>query len=422
MTRVLWIGDAGCTTGFATASHAIGDRLVSQYGHDVHCLAVNYKGDYWPTPMKLYVPTLREGRDTFGTTRFVELIGKINPEVIVTLHDPLVVLRWLFKNAHDPDTILGRWAPLISYLPIDGENYPPVTLRMPELVAGLSPLPGSNTIQPFMLPVVMSKHGNTAFPSAPLVYHGVETDYWVSPTVRPIEMPDGTKVKSKADARRVLQIPNDAILAVRVDRNSQRKNYADTITALAEVMRKEPKLHAWLHCKAEDSAGIDLNLFVSRFPDVADRFHWPGNLDTNQGWSTEALRAIYAAGDFFVTTSGGEGFGLTLGEAASMGLPIIAMNVSAIPEVVGPGGILLPPQRSYVPLSGQDNWLPDVDSFVWAIKELVNSRGKRRTFGQLARQHVVNTFSWDNAAGQFDQLITAVVQKASGSAAPGGTP
>jgi hypothetical protein len=237
---------------------------------------------------------------------------------------------------------------------------------------------------------------------------------------KPIVLPDGTTISSKREARRLLELPEDCVLMVRVDRNSLRKNYADTVLAMVPVMRRNPELHAWLHCKAEDAAGIDLNLFVSRFPDIQDRFHWPNQYDTNRGWGIEMLLAVYAAGDFMVTTSGGEGFGLTLGEAAAMELPILALNVSAIPEVVGPGSILLEPERTYVPLSGQDNWLPNVADFTREIEHLTRSRGLRRTLGQAGRQHVIANFSWDEAALRFDELIRSVVQRASGESTVGG--
>ena len=35
MARVLWLGDAGCHTGFGRVTHAIGERLVRDYGHDI---------------------------------------------------------------------------------------------------------------------------------------------------------------------------------------------------------------------------------------------------------------------------------------------------------------------------------------------------------------------------------------------------
>jgi len=420
LATILWLGDAGCTTGFGTVTHAIGDRLVDKYGHDVHTLATNYKGDYWPTPMKLYVPTMRDGRDVYGITRFVEMLGKVNPDVIISLNDPLVILRHLFKNTHDTQLSLARYAPILSYFPVDGANYPGIVGRIPQLVKNLEPLQGAKTPNPFLLPVVMSKFGNTVFPDAPLVYHGIDTNVFRPVKERQITMSDGAVIRSKKDAKRALQMPEDCILAVRVDRNSLRKNYAETVMALVPVMRKEPKLHAWLHCKSEDSAGVDLNLVVSRFPDVQDRFHWPGMFDTSIGWNLEDLVTVYNAGDFFVSTSGGEGFGLTLGEALACELPVIAMNVSAIPEVVGPGGILLEPKGTYVPLSGQDNWLPDREAFTGAIEKLVNSAGARRDLGRAGRKHVVESFSWDEAAVRFDQLITSVVQKTSGGSTPGG--
>ena len=58
MSKVLWLGDAGCHTGFARVTHAIGERLVRDFGHEVHVLAINYDGgDPWDTPLKMYVPT-----------------------------------------------------------------------------------------------------------------------------------------------------------------------------------------------------------------------------------------------------------------------------------------------------------------------------------------------------------------------------
>jgi glycosyltransferase involved in cell wall biosynthesis len=421
VSTVLWLGDAGCTTGFATVSHAIGDRLVDTYGHDVHTLATNYRGDPWPSSMKLYVPTMRDSADTYGTSRMVEMLGKIGPEVVISLNDPLVILRHLFKNRHDKELLLARYAPILAYMPVDGANYPAITTKVAELVKSLEPLPGRAA--PFLLPVAMSKYGNTAFPDAPLVYHGVDTDTFQPVADKPVTASDGSVIRSKADAKRLLQVPDDCTLAVRVDRNSLRKNFADTISAMAPAMRRNPDLYLWLHCRADDPAGVDLNLFVSRFPDLEDRIKWPGMYDNSQGWPVENLIAVYAAADFAISTSGGEGFGLTLAEALAMKVPVIAMNVSAITEVVGPGGILLEPERTYVPLSGQDNWLPNVDAFTDAIEQLVKSRGKRRTLGEAGRKHVVDNFSWDEAARRFHELITGVVQKTSGAPAPaGGTP
>jgi glycosyltransferase involved in cell wall biosynthesis len=58
----------------------------------------------------------------------------------------------------------------------------------------------------------------------------------------------------------------------------------------------------------------------------------------------DALRHI-AAGDLFVSPSSQEGFGLAIAEAMALGVPVVAVAVGAVPEVVedGVSGLLVPP-------------------------------------------------------------------------------
>lgn len=39
MSKLLVVGDAGCHSGFAKVVHEIGDRLVTDHGHEVHCVS-----------------------------------------------------------------------------------------------------------------------------------------------------------------------------------------------------------------------------------------------------------------------------------------------------------------------------------------------------------------------------------------------
>lgn len=413
MARVLWIGDAGCTTGFGTASHGIGDRLVTEYGHDVHALAINYLGDHWETPMKLYVPTLRERADIYGQGRYVEMMSKILPDVVVFVNDPYVVLRLLFKNKRDTEFVMARVAPVLAYMPVDGTNFPASWAKLPALVSSLKPWQ-EGMPEPSLTPVVMSKHGHNLFPGAPLIPHGIDTRVFRPISdADPLTMSTGDTVTNKTDIKRVLGLPEDAKMIVRVDRNSARKNYTDTYRALVPLMKRDPTIHVWFQCKA-DGDEYELSQVVQRDLEIADRFHWPAEFSTYVGWNVNDLVAIYNMADVFVSTSWGEGFGLTLGEAAACGVPIVAQNVSSIPEVVGPGGILLEPERMIASPSGQDQWLPDVAAFTAAIDLLLNDEAARHSLGEAGRKHVTDTFSWDDAARRFHELINDVVQKASG--------
>ncbi len=59
--------------------------------------------------------------------------------------------------------------------------------------------------------------------------------------------------------------------------------------------------------------------------------------------SDEDLPGIYKLAELFVYPSKYEGFGLPLLEAMACGVPVIASNVSSIPEVVGDAGLLFDP-------------------------------------------------------------------------------
>jgi glycosyltransferase involved in cell wall biosynthesis len=402
MARVLILSDGGATTGFGRVTHSIGDRLVTEYGHEVSCLAVNYDGDYWPTPIKLYRPNKNNPLDIYGQSRFVEMLAEVVPDVVLMLNDPYVILKFLLRNKWDEDLALARTTPVIAYMPVDGINHPKTWSKMPLIINGLPSFEGGTG--PNFVPVVMTEFGRSLFPDAELIYHGVDSDLFrpISQT-DPLTASNGRVIKSRKDAKALLGIDSDAFLVVRVDRNSHRKNFADTWRALIPVMKRHANVQAWFHCRAEGDQ-LELPQIIAREPEYADRFHFPGSFSSKRGWTESDLVAVYNAADLFVSTSWGEGFGLTLAEASACGVPIIAQNVSSITEVVGPGGILLEPERFIAVDSGQDQWLPNVPAFTDAIERLYASRSTRRELGEAGRTHV-RKFSWEKSASQFNDLI-----------------
>lgn len=376
MTRVLWLGDAGTHTGFAKVTEEIGNRLVRDYGHDIHCLAVNYRGDYWKTDLKLYVPTALMPSDIYGTSRYVEMIAEVLPEVVVIVNDPAVILNFLVANQYDTERVLLNQK-LLGYIPIDGYDNPPAW----------------EALGTVMTRVAMSKHGQAAMAGSKLIYHGVDTKRFF-----PIP---------KKEAKTKLGFDPSRFLVVRVDKNSLRKNYADSWRALRPLLRKYTDIDVHFHClPVEPSEGINLKAFISKDEDIRDRVSFSPNLGGFHGWDEDAMTLLYSAADVFLSTSFGEGFGLTIAEAMACGTPVIAQNASAIPEVVGPGGILIDPVRPFAAPMGQDQMLPDVPAFTREIEHLYQAGGTRRKLGKAAREHVEQSFSWDEAARGFDELIT----------------
>jgi glycosyltransferase involved in cell wall biosynthesis len=385
--KILWLGDAGAHTGFARVTHGIGERLVDM-GHDVHVIAVNYDGDYWPTSMKLYVPNKRVPLDIYGQSRFVELLGTVEPDVVVMLQDPFVIAKFLFRNNWDDQKILLQYRPILAYMPVDGTNQP-TTWRVLEKVTK---------------PVLMSKFGHTWLPDAPVVWHGIDSDLYRPAKERGYVSSGGMKVNSKKDAKRALGYDPDGFLIVRVDRNSRRKDFASTFKALVPVMKRHADIQVHFHCKPTGEDGVELPQLFSREPEIAERFFVPGDHNTQKGWADTDLAILNNAADLIVSTSWGEGFGLTLGEALACGTPVVAQNVSSITEVVGPGGVLIEPLTTITVTSGEDQWLPDVPAFTDAIEHLYQAGGVRRKLGEAGRAHI-KQFSWDEAARRFDLLL-----------------
>lgn len=402
MAKILWLSDAGCTTGFSRVTHSIGERLVEDYGHDVHVLAVNFRGDAWPcerpghshpTPLRLYRPDIVAGGDVYGYSRTIEMLAKVEPDVVVMLNDPQVALRFLFDNERfDPERILLRYRPILYYVPCDGRDLPPRWTTL---------LPKVTNV------VAMSEWGLTQYRPSKLVYHGIDTELWWPIWEKPKVTTTGIECFTKEDCKEAFGFPRDSFLIGRVDTNSGRKDYPALVKAVWPVMEQHEEVRCHFHCEDEGSSvGVRFGAMLSRNQNVdPQRFHFPGLHTSFEGWAQQDLNVLYSAFDIFASTSRGEGFGLTLLEAAACGLPIVAQNVSAIPEVVGPGGILLEPWGTLTTPAGEETWLPDIPAFTAAIERLYEDPDLRHRLGVAGAAHA-RTMTWDFAARKFDEYVT----------------
>lgn len=412
MAKVLWLGDAGCHTGFGRVTHSIAERLVTEYGHEIHVLALNFRGDDFPstldpsqkTPLWLYRPNVWKGDDFYGDTRIIEMLAKVTPDVVVFYNDPNVILRQLFSNTYDPDRILLQYRPIISYVPCDGTNLPVEWQRLQKV---------TNM-------VVMSQYGKSMYPSARLVYHGVDTEQFWPVSERPIVTSTGIECRTKQDCKEAFGFDKDGFLILRVDKNSGRKDFGATFKAVVPVMKRHEDIQVHFHTQSKQmQSGVDLEVLIQREPDIAaKRWFLPGMTDSWIGWDQVDLNALYNAADLFVSTSRGEGYGLTLVESLACGVPVIAQNVSAIPEVVGPGGLLIEPQRLITVPSGEDIWLSDIEAFSDAIEFLYSNPERRAELSEAGVKHVRDLFSWDEATKQFDLYIRALEESVKSAKAP----
>lgn len=119
-------------------------------------------------------------------------------------------------------------------------------------------------------------------------------------------------------------------------------------------------------------------------PDIEERIgRSPGRICRLGYLGRSDLRVLYQKADLVLVPSLYEGFGLQAADAMAAGSPVLASNLSSLPEVVGDGGILLPVD----------------DPIVWVdkIAELVEDRDSLESWRERAKQQAAR-FSWKQAA------------------------
>lgn len=113
------------------------------------------------------------------------------------------------------------------------------------------------------------------------------------------------------------------------------------------------------------------------------------------GFVAEADKpALYRGAAAFIFPSRYEGFGLPVLEALACGIPVVGSNAASLPEIVGDGGILFPPDDA----GGMAGALIRL-----ATGDIFRAELSRRALAQAAR------FSWERTTGETLAVYREVV-------------
>jgi glycosyltransferase involved in cell wall biosynthesis len=400
-------------TGFGVVTEALASRFLAA-GVDVRVLALNHRGEPVKGPLagRVYPFGYLEQhvRDisaaAIGGTlwRTLDSDDDWQPDQVLAIADVSGLLNYVGQSLD-----AFRSAQVWHYCPIEGDNLPPLWRQLWGSLA---------------TPVAMSDYGARVIgehigSSVPRIYHGVDTD-----TFRPVSLGqpirfDGGAFRTKDDCKAKFGLEGRKVM-FRADRNVIRKNYDALFAAFAPIAEADPDVDLVLHCRPIDPEGLDLWQEMLRLPEhLRDRIKFTGAHDTFRGLSREGLAVLYNAADIYISTTGGEGFGLTLAEAAACGVPVVATGWAAEVEVIGPGGVIVPPLQSahgeavrYHSRFGMDWAVPDPKAFTEPVLRLLNNPKARRQLGDAGRDHVRRSFSWDTAAAEFLDLFQLPLEAA----------
>lgn len=167
----------------------------------------------------------------------------------------------------------------------------------------------------------------------------------------------------------------------------QRKNVHAVLDAFSLVAPRRPDLTLVLHgpngwLGSEVAEGLDRR-------GIRDR-----TVVSEGRLSRSRLTALYAGAELFVFPSLYEGFGLPVLEAMACGTPVVASNMSAVPECVGDAGILVDPL--------------DHDALGAAIERVLDDRALAESLSESGQLRAA-AFSWSESARRtwdvYEELV-----------------
>lgn len=196
-----------------------------------------------------------------------------------------------------------------------------------------------------------------------------------------------TAAAARAVARQALDLPADAFLVAAVGRLDPVKCLDDLVEALALVRRQSGKTMLVLVGDGPERARLEGQVEQLGLQDTV-RF---------AGYRSD-VRSIMPAFDLYVNSSSTEGISLTILEAMSAGLPVIATAVGGTPEIVvdGETGILIPAH--------------DPQALAEAIVSVRSRPDGGQGLGLMGRARVLSEFSFDRMVAEYAAAYRAAAR------------
>lgn len=225
------------------------------------------------------------------------------------------------------------------------------------------------------------------------------------------------KPGDKFEAREALSLPRDKfVFGCNGTNKGPRKNLPNTLRAYRMFLDRNPK--AW-----EDTIFLyhgyavrdNYNQEGYNLVEMADGlglkklFHFPNYRGYILGLNDEEMATWYNACDVLLQTVLAEGFGLPLVEAAACAVPAIGTNFSSIPEVIGPGGLLVD-IADYVPMQLSSSWqaLPSTEDIARKMEMVYRDRDLLKELGEKAYRHA-QQFDWEkHIIPKWERLLDEV--------------
>lgn len=399
--KVLVLADYGCSTGFGQVASNIMQRLNDMGKYEFTVIGINYDPGNeidlkrWPGRI---IPAITvsdiQRPDVYGRQKVLNELGKGIYDIFFTIQDTFIVGTIIPQLLETREALQKKFA-TVMYYPIDAE---PKKEWIEEVVAKID----------FAVPYTdyalkeSAKFMDAAELCSP-IYHGTNLkDFYPIKDRQEVASFRKKYFGGKADGK---------FLLTNINRNQPRKDVLRSFMVLKELKDRGRDVVLYLHM-AHDDAGGNLLVMADHFGfELAKDYILPSPkiFTPNQGVPIELVNLIYNASDAILTTTLGEGWGLSVTEAMATRRPIIGPDNTSLSEMMADN-------RGSLVASGENNsaWITLGSADNERIRPLMNVKGaadavEKIMDGKLpdldAAEQWAKQYSWDAVCAEWKEVF-----------------
>ena len=388
-----------CATGFGTVSRNIFEGLYRTGKYEIDILGINYWGDPHNFPYRIWPTGTNQDKDPYGRRKVCGMIPRMPYDMMFFLQDTFILdfmpelLEFLKKN--------GRNAPSICYFPIDGmpKEQWINNVKVADYVVAYSE---------FGKAQALAQRDDLKPEDIEVIPHGVNTSNFYP-------LPEE---EVQAFRKKYFGSVSDKFIFTNLNRNQQRKDIPRTIAAFAEFRKQVPDSILYLHMAKVDQ-GWNLPEVCKAYGfDITTDVIFPENFGPNQGYPLSIVNMLYNCSDCVISTTLGEGWGLSWSEAMATKTPVIMPANTALVECINE-------ERGFLVKSGADashftviphdnevvRPLVDVNDMVDKMLQVYHDRDEAKRRADNAYEFVTTELDWQGPIADrwielFDRAYT----------------
>jgi glycosyltransferase involved in cell wall biosynthesis len=397
--RILALFDFNSFTGFSTVSKNLVYYWDKEFGDSMFLdiVAINYFGDnYSPKPNIRVISGKRNdvAKDDFGRYVFMKSILDIDYDIVFVLQDLGVVVSMIpeLKKIKEEKKLQNRKQfKSMLYFPVDFD-------LTPNLVVGIEFFDVLATFTSWGKNVVLQRNPRVKNKIRVIPHGNNPKDFY--------NIEDQEKKAFRAEY--FGENANKFIVGC-VNRNQSRKDIPTTIFSFMEYKKEfNQNSFLYLHMNPLDPMGWNLKVLLAQtWMKEGIDYMFPSQSDYNQGSSIEKLNKIYNSFDLFLSTTTGEGWGLTVSEAMAACVPIVAPNHTSLKEITNDGSRIFAIINHFPIVAMVDNVirhqsdLIEVAELINEVHEDLKNGGKIVKEKTQAAKKYIDSLNWKTISGLF---------------------